>query len=435
MDAACGIHGDHIGEFAFAKFSSCSRCEQRQKEEIMKKRKLAALFVSAVLCASLLSGCSSGSSDTAASASSEVETAQDSAAQAASTETSSVEVSASDASSESSDAASTAAGDSADTASSDSASEEGVPSADTSSVYTDVAPEDITVVDVDELNEPDNPQEATSSASADDQITNKNGGNIQVVFLGDSQLDNFRDDTGIAYLVAQYCDANVYNLAMGGTAASLLPGEKHGVDEWESRCFLGMVYAITGKVDPAFFSKYTAYNVFQSCDFSKTDIFVIEYGLNDYFNGAAVNNPDNVLDLETYGGALHVGIDNLKQAYPNATFILCGPNYAQFFKNDQYLGDGNILSNGKATLQEYAKTADQLASEFGISYLDAYWSLGINSYNADQYLMDGVHLSEEGRRKYAQMLSRIILRSQGYQVDPGTNLDEIDMNSLQRTTN
>ncbi len=401
----------------------------------MKKRKLAALFVSAVLCASLLSGCSSGSSDTAASASSEVETAQDSAAQAASTETSSVEVSASDASTESSDAASTAAGDSADTASSDSASAEGVPSADTSSVYTDVAPEDITVVDVDELNEPDNPQEATSSASADDQITNKNGGNIQVVFLGDSQLDNFRDDTGIAYLVAQYCDANVYNLAMGGTAASLLPGEKHGVDEWESRCFLGMVYAITGKVDPAFFSKYTAYNVFQSCDFSKTDIFVIEYGLNDYFNGAAVNNPDNVLDLETYGGALHVGIDNLKQAYPNATFILCGPNYAQFFKNDQYLGDGNILSNGKATLQEYAKTADQLASEFGISYLDAYWSLGINSYNADQYLMDGVHLSEEGRRKYAQMLSRIILRSQGYQVDPGTNLDEIDMNSLQHTTN
>ncbi len=401
----------------------------------MKNKKLAALFVSAVLCASLLSGCSSGSSDTAASASSEVETAQDSAAQAASTETSSVEVSASDASTESSDAASTAAGDSADTAASGSASEEGVPSADTSSVYTDVAPEDITVVDVDELNEPDNPQEATSSASADDQITNKNGGNIQVVFLGDSQLDNFRDDTGIAYLVAQYCDANVYNLAMGGTAASLLPGEKHGVDEWESRCFLGMVYAITGKVDPAFFSKYTAYNVFQSCDFSKTDIFVIEYGLNDYFNGAAVNNPDNVLDLETYGGALHVGIDNLKQAYPNATFILCGPNYAQFFKNNQYLGDGNILSNGKATLQEYAKTADQLASEFGISYLDAYWSLGINSYNADQYLMDGVHLSEEGRRKYAQMLSRIILRSQGYQVDPGTNLDEIDMNSLQRTTN
>lgn len=400
----------------------------------MKNKKLAALFVSAVLCASLLSGCSSGSSDTAASASSEVETAQDSAAQAASTETSSVEVSASDASTESSDAASTAADDSADTSASGSASAEGVPSADTSSVYTDVAPEDITVVDVDELNEPDNPQEATSSASADDQITNKNGDNIQVVFLGDSQLDNFRDDTGIAYLVAQYCDANVYNLAMGGTAASLLPGEKHGVDEWESRCFLGMVYAITGKVDPAFFSKYTAYNVFQSCDFSKTDIFVIEYGLNDYFNGAAVNNPDNVLDLETYGGALHVGIDNLKQAYPNATFILCGPNYAQFFKNDQYLGDGNILSNGKATLQEYAKTADQLASEFGISYLDAYWSLGINSYNADQYLMDGVHLSEEGRRKYAQMLSRIILRSQGYQVDPGTNLDEIDMNSLQRTT-
>ncbi len=395
----------------------------------MKRRKLAVLLASTVMCVSLLSGCSSASSESTASASAEVDTVQESAAQAASTETSSVETSASETSS-----ASVSASADTDAESSDTTAQEGVPSTDTSSVYTDVAPEDITVVDVDDLNEPENPQEATSSDTTDDQITAKDGGNIQVVFLGDSQLDNFRDETGIAYLVAQYCDANVYNLAMGGTAASLLPGEKHGVEEWESRCFLGMVYAITGKVDPAFFSKYTAYNVFKSCDFSKTDVFVIEYGLNDYFNGAAVNNPDNVLDLETYGGALHVGIDNLKAAYPNATFILCGPNYAQFFKNGQYLGDGNILSNGKATLQEYAKTADQIASEFNISYLDAYWGLGINSYTTDEYLMDGVHFTAEGRRKYAQTLSRIILRSQGYDVAPGTNLDEIDLSNLQRTT-
>lgn len=395
----------------------------------MKRRKLAVLLASAVMCVSLLSGCSSASSESTASASAEVDTVQESAAQAASTETSSVETSASETSS-----ASVSASADTDAESSDTTAQEGVPSTDTSSVYTDVAPEDITVVDVDDLNEPENPQEATASDTTDDQITAKDGGNIQVVFLGDSQLDNFRDETGIAYLVAQYCDANVYNLAMGGTAASLLPGEKHGVEEWESRCFLGMVYAITGKVDPAFFSKYTAYNVFKSCDFSKTDVFVIEYGLNDYFNGAAVNNPDNVLDLETYGGALHVGIDNLKAAYPNATFILCGPNYAQFFKNGQYLGDGNILSNGKATLQEYAKTADQIASEFNISYLDAYWGLGINSYTTDEYLMDGVHFTAEGRRKYAQTLSRIILRSQGYDVAPGTNLDEIDLSNLQRTT-
>lgn len=395
----------------------------------MKRRKLAVLLASTVMCVSLLSGCSSASSESTASASAEVDTVQESAAQAASTETSSVETSASETSS-----ASVSASADTDAESSDTTAQEGVPSTDTSSVYTDVAPEDITVVDVDDLNEPENPQEATSSNTTDDQITAKDGGNIQVVFLGDSQLDNFRDETGIAYLVAQYCDANVYNMAMGGTAASLLPGEKHGVEEWESRCFLGMVYAITGKVDPAFFSKYTAYNVFKSCDFSKTDVFVIEYGLNDYFNGAAVNNPDNVLDLETYGGALHVGIDNLKAAYPNATFILCGPNYAQFFKNGQYLGDGNILSNGKATLQEYAKTADQIASEFNISYLDAYWGLGINSYTTDEYLMDGVHFTAEGRRKYAQTLSRIILRSQGYDVAPGTNLDEIDLSNLQRTT-
>ena len=391
----------------------------------MNIKKITSALLASVLGAALLVGCSMQSAPAGKNYVSEeaVSGAASSAAGTTAATTSAATTASTDANTASSAATAAESGASASTGTSQTAAPQ----------PSEAAPTDVTVVDPSDLNEPESPTEATADNPVDETITARDGSIMQVVFLGDSQLDNFRDATGIAYLVSQYCNANVYNLAMGGTAASLLPGEPHGIENWNSRCFLGMVYAITGKVDPSFFSQYHAYDVFQSCDFSKTDVFVIEYGVNDYFNGAAVNNPNNVLDLETYGGALNVGLSNLMNAYPNALYVVCGPSYAQFFKGDKYLGDGNILSNGKATLQEYAQTADQVAAEFKAAYLDAYWSLGINSYNADEYLLDGVHLSEEGRRSYAQAVSRIILRSMGYDIAPGTNLDTLDWSTVHRT--
>ena len=42
-------------------------------------------------------------------------------------------------------------------------------------------------------------------------------------------------------------------------------------------------------------------------------------------------------------------------------------------------------------------------------FLNAYEGIGLDTYTADEYLEDGVHLSEKGRRKYAEKLTEIIL--------------------------
>ena len=51
--------------------------------------------------------------------------------------------------------------------------------------------------------------------------TEPEGKGLQLVFLGDSIFDNNRDGTGIPYLTAAQCDADVFNLAIGGSSASL----------------------------------------------------------------------------------------------------------------------------------------------------------------------------------------------------------------------
>ena len=47
------------------------------------------------------------------------------------------------------------------------------------------------------------------------------GNDLQLVFLGDSIFDSNRDGTGIPYLTAVQCNADVYNLAIGGTTATI----------------------------------------------------------------------------------------------------------------------------------------------------------------------------------------------------------------------
>lgn len=133
---------------------------------------------------------------------------------------------------------------------------------------------------------PDNPaepEETSENTESDDRT--------QIVVFGDSIWDSTRDETGIAYLVSQYTGADVYNCAIGGTRATLKAGESsENYDTWDSTSLSGMVNVAIGKVDPEIFLEgYITGGIIRNIDFSKTDYFIIAYGLNDYFAGAPLN--------------------------------------------------------------------------------------------------------------------------------------------------
>lgn len=236
------------------------------------------------------------------------------------------------------------------------------------------------------------------------------GGKMQLVFLGDSIFDNNRDGTGVPYLTAKQCEADVYNLAIGGTSASMEEGEVSDLDKWTSTGLCGIVNAMGGRIPTDIFRGTRAGELLESpdIDFSLTDYFIVEYGTNDFFRGVRRSDSD-AYNLLTYGGALRYSVGRMREVAPDATIIFCSPMYAQFYKDGYLVGDGNITNNGDGTLFDYAGTCNYVANEQGTLFFNAYLDLGIDGYTAEEYLEDGVHLSAAGRQLYADALAKIIL--------------------------
>lgn len=241
---------------------------------------------------------------------------------------------------------------------------------------------------------------------------------MQIVFMGDSILDNEREDHGVAALISDGCNAKVYNMSMGGTTAAVLPGEELGFDTWDSRSLLGVVHAILGDIKPDIFEGYQAGEILKQCDFSKTDYFVIEYGINDFLSQKipqskyqADGTTLDVLDSRTYSGALQTAVTLLQGRFPDAKIVLVAPHYCQFFNGDSFIGDAYSLNHGYGSLVEFSRCVGYVYEQNkdkNVLLYNAMEESGIDAYTADRYLEDGVHLTAEGRIQYADFLIRTI---------------------------
>lgn len=279
-------------------------------------------------------------------------------------------------------------------------------------------PDPVDIGDLGELPLPDVTPEVEIAEPQQEQViteedqTQPQGNELQIVFLGDSIFDNNRDGTGIPYLTAVQCNADCYNLAIAGTCASIEIDEKYEDENWTSRSLVGIVKAMRGYIPTDIFEGTRTKDFLDNpnIDFSKTDYFVIEYGINDFFKATPLSNEDNEFDFRTYVGALRYAVANLGSYADDATIILCGPHYAQFFSGDRFIGDGNTLNTGYGTLFDYKGSCQYVANESQLEFFDAYLDLGIDGYTADEMLEDGVHLTAKGRQKYADALTKIILR-------------------------
>lgn len=241
---------------------------------------------------------------------------------------------------------------------------------------------------------------------------------MQVVILGDSIMDGDRTESGAADIISEQLNAKVYNMSIGGTTAALLPTESAGYEDWNSCCLLGVVNAIQGNISTDIFNGYAAKEVLETCDFSKTDYFIIEYGVNDFLTGKIPNsryleNGDTlaVRNESTYTGALEIAITKLRSDFPNAQILVAGPHYCQIFSGKTFIGDGYSLDYGYGPLINFARGAGYVAEqhkEDGVIFFNAFESSGIDAETADEYLEDGVHMTPLGARVYAEKIASII---------------------------
>lgn len=261
---------------------------------------------------------------------------------------------------------------------------------------------------------PSTPTEVNTEEQVVEQ-TPVQDGRLQIVFLGDSIFAAYEDGTDVPARTAAQCGARGYNLAIGGTTAAV--ADKHtslGWDDWTSISLVGVVHAIVGHISTDVFEGYDIKEILDApgIDFSQTDYFVIQYGVNDFLSAVPMSDSSKSMDLHSYVGALRYAVSTLKGYAPDATIVLCSPTYARFYNGDWMIGDGNSINNGYGTLYEYKDTCEYVANEYQTVYYNAYEWLGIDGYTADEYLEDGIHLTDKGRQLYADALTKLILETE-----------------------
>ncbi len=292
----------------------------------------------------------------------------------------------------------------------------------------DVGTETVPTAGVEQTAEPEPEKTLTNAEDTQNSVVTPNTSTVsdntvdgihemQIVFMGDSIMDNDENQIGVAQLVADNCNAKVYNMAMGGTTAALLANEPAGFDLWNSRSLLGVVNAIIGNIKPDIFEGYRAGDVLKECDFTKTDYFIIEYGINDflaqvpiskYMEGGGIRDVDTI---RTYAGALDSAVIQLHRAFPDAKIIMIAPHFCQIFDADTFVGDSYSIDYGYGSMVSYARVCGYVAEqhkEDGVIFYNAMEESGIDAYTSDKYMVDGIHLSEEGARMYADLLIRLI---------------------------
>ena len=216
---------------------------------------------------------------------------------------------------------------------------------------------------------------------------------LSVVFFGDSVIGNYTGSFSIPGVVNGFSGAHVYNCAQGGATASKDPATD------DPAAAMSFVIAVDTflKQDPTVLREDTVYRTSLEAYLNDDHrgrrlCFVINYGLNDYFSGYAVDDPEDPYDTVTYCGALRTGIRSLQEAYPDALILLAAPNYITFFENGT-----ELHGEAGSTLTAYVQGAADVADQMGIPFYDTYHRLGVTEDNAADYLADAVHLNEEGR--------------------------------------
>lgn len=207
-----------------------------------------------------------------------------------------------------------------------------------------------------------------------------------IVFMGDSIIGNYTGSLSIPGVVNGLSGASVYNCAEGGvSAAEPKPG---------AMCFPKMAADfVNGSTDEPENNFGQGLQAYLSADHEgKQLLFVINFGLNDYFGGYPTENAADAYDTGTYAGALRTGIQKLQEAFPDALYLLIGPGKISYFN-----GGADIMDETGGQLTDYCRISMALAQEQNLPYLDLYNDFPQEDISLYDIWADGCHYNEYGR--------------------------------------
>lgn len=223
-----------------------------------------------------------------------------------------------------------------------------------------------------------------------------------VVFFGDSVIGNTTDFTSIPWLLSAFTGAECYNCGVGGSTAVPKEAFPYSVNEILKIYLSGNPELLPEEINArtGLTSLFAAHSK-ESLGSGKDLLFVLHYGLNDYFEGRAVESEDPK-DPASYCGALRLAVETLKKAHPDAKILLIAPNFTNYFEY------GTLINSEEGSVYtDYIDAVSHIAAEYSLPLLDDYHNV-ITPDNAARYLGDGCHPNEAGRFRIAQELAWLL---------------------------
>lgn len=234
-----------------------------------------------------------------------------------------------------------------------------------------------------------------------------------MVVLGDSILGQIRDETGIPYQVADALGMTVFNGALGGTCMGRL--ELNGYADYTkdalslasiSKSIVAKDFRMQKLVElDENGTEYFGETIEQlsRIDFSKVELLLIGYGVNDYHAGEVIVKEEAPYDEYTYVGALRSAVRTLQNTYPDMRIVLATAPYTWYTNEgltcEEYVLGGNIL-------EDYVNAELEVAEELGVEIIDLYHGIFPHDTWEDwqQYSADGLHPNEAGRNLLSQII-------------------------------
>lgn len=238
-----------------------------------------------------------------------------------------------------------------------------------------------------------------------------------LVTFGDSVFGEVRDETSIPAQVAALLDMSCYNAALGGTQAARGDLE-HRLDyAKDSLSLVGLMKSLQAgdfgmqqtvrirESNTEYFEEVI--DGLDGLDFSKTELVLLQHGLNDFYAGVPIANEENPYDEYTFTGALRTSLSILQTVCPNARIVLVTPTYTWYRQGGITCEEYNA---GYGNQEVYVQAELAVAEEFGVEVIDLYHDFFPHEEWEDWelYTRDGMHPNEAGRRLMAERIAAFL---------------------------
>ena len=244
------------------------------------------------------------------------------------------------------------------------------------------------------------------------------GEDTTILAFGNAPFADDRDsEDNLASLIHQMTGATVYNCSVSG---SYLAAEDDDLDPvahpWDIFNFYWLCSLATGfhgevpdkymqgvevLGDQAPREAMDVYNTLTSIDMNEVDVIVAMYDASDYLAGHEMYNDGNNTDLRQFTGNMEAGIELLRFCYPNIRIMVLSPTYAYGLDENGNYVSSDIQRYGWDVLSTYViKQYASCASKM-VTFVDNLYGT-ITEDNADEYLVDHLHLNVKGRKKVAE---------------------------------